>query len=181
MEPMTKDEYSQAHAQFLPRGLAWPRQASSTWMRLFAAFSRTYAALHASLILLAKELDPRQASALLEEWESFVGLPDECTLVAGTEDERRTALVGKLTATGGATKTYFIDVAQGLGYAGASVAEFPYSRFGRARFGARYHDRRWRNVWYLQLPSSGPLDAALECRVRKLKPAHTRVFFQYGT
>lgn len=181
MEPLTKDDYTQAHAQFLPRGLVWPRHLSSLWMKLFAAFSRTYAEIHGSLTLLADELDPRKTSAMLAEWEKFAGLPDECTLVAGSEAERRATLVAKLTSTGGSTAPYFVEVAETLGYVGAMVEEFPVARFGRSRYGARLHDRRWRRVWQVNLQASGTLDAVLECRISKLKPAHTKVYFKYGT
>jgi uncharacterized protein YmfQ (DUF2313 family) len=179
VEPLNKDDYTLAHTQFLPRGMVWPRHLSSLWMKLFAAFSRTYAEIHGTLTLLADELDPRKASLMLEEWEKFAGLPDECTLVAGTEPERQAALVAKLTSTGGATAPYFVEVAETMGYIGAAVEEFPVSRYGRVRFGARFRDRRWRRVWQVNLPASGVLDAALECRIRKLKPAHTKVYFQY--
>lgn len=181
MEPLNKDAYAQAHANFLPSGLAWPRHLSSVWMKLFAAFSRTYAGIDSTLALLADELDPRKTSAMLADWEAFAGLPDECTFVVGTEAERRAALVAKLTSTGGATGPYFVSIAETMGYAGATVQEFPVSRFGRARFGARFHDRRWRRVWQMNLPSSGALNATLECRIQKIKPAHTKVFFEYGT
>lgn len=179
MEPLSNDDYRQVHVQLLPRGLAWPRQANSVLGRLFAGFSRAYATLHASLILLSRELDPRNTSALLPEWETFAGLPDACSLVVGSEAERRAALVAKLTATGGSTATYFVAMAQALGYSTAAVTEFPVSRFGRARFGARFHGSAWRNVWQVQCPGPCP-DVTLECRINKLKPAHTTVLFHYG-
>lgn len=196
MEPLTKEDYTQAHAQFLPRGLAWPRSLGSVLMRLLAAFSSAYAALHASLVLLTRELDPRSASQMLSEWEAFAGLPDTCSLVQGTEFERRASVAAKLTATGGANATYFIQMAETLGYPGATVTEFPVRRFGRARFGTPFYGRAWRNVWQLNLTAEGSTakrfsdrfgtrfkqssNTVLECRVVKLKPSHTRVLFQYG-
>jgi uncharacterized protein YmfQ (DUF2313 family) len=196
MDPLTKDDYTQAHGQFLPTGLVWPRHAGSWLMKLMAAFSRTYAAIHASLVLLTRELDPRSASQLLSDWETFAGLPDACTLVQGTEGERRAAVVAKMTATGGASATYFINLAAALGYAGATVTEFPVSRYGRVRFGARFQGRAWRNVWQMNLLAQGSTPArftdryltrfkqssntVLECRFVKLKPSHTQVLFRYG-
>lgn len=196
MEPLPKEDYAAAHAQLLPRGLAWPRQSGSVLGRLFAGFARAYAALHASLVLLTREIDPRSTSTLLTEWESFAGLPDECSLVAGTESERRAALVSKIASNGGATAPYFVALAAALGYAGATVTEFPVSRFGRARFGARLQGVAWRNVWQMNLSAQGATparftdrfgtrfnqsgNAVLECRLVKLKPAHTTLLFQYG-
>jgi uncharacterized protein YmfQ (DUF2313 family) len=196
MEPLSKDDYAAAHAQFLPRGLAWPRQSSSVLARLFTAFGRSYAALHTSLLVLTRELDPRSSITLLSEWEAFAGLPDECSIVTGTESERRAAVVSKITATGGVTAPYFITMAAALGYAGSTVTEFPVCRFGRARFGDRLNGRAWRNVWQMNLAAQGATPArftdrfgirfkqngntVLECRIVKLKPAHTTVLFHYG-
>jgi uncharacterized protein YmfQ (DUF2313 family) len=117
--------------------------------------------------------------------------------VVGTETQRRAAVVSKITATGGATAPYFIAIAAGLGYAGATVTEFPVSRFGRVRFGARFQGRQWRNIWQMNLSAQGSTPArftdrfgtrfntsgntVLECRIVKLKPAHTTVLFHYGT
>jgi uncharacterized protein YmfQ (DUF2313 family) len=196
MQPINKDQYAQAHADLQPRGLAWSRKPSSVRMKLYAGFARLYVELHSALILLTRELDPRGASQLLSEWEAFVGLPDACTLVAGTESERRAAVHAKLTSTGGASASYFIQLADALGYPGATVTEFPVRRFGRSRFGGRFHGRTWRNVWQLNLiqPGATPRrfsdrfgghyltsgNTVLECRVFKLKPSHTRVLFHYG-
>lgn len=196
MEPLSKDDYTQAHAQFLPRGLAWPTSRGSVLGKLFAAFSRLYVAVHAALILLAKELDPRSSVLLLSDWEKFAGLPDECSLVQATESERRAAVMAKIAATGGSSADYFIGIAEALGYAGSTVTEFPVARFGRARFGARHHSIGWRHVWQLNLQAQGSTPArfmdrfgtrykqsgntVLECRIVKLKPAHTKVLFHYG-
>lgn len=179
MEPLSKADYSQAHAQLLPRGLAWPTRPDSVLRRLFAGFARAYEALHIKLILLSHELDPRRTAALLPEWEAFTGLPDECSLLIGTDAERRAAVVAKLTANGGSTAPYFAAMAQALGYSTATVTEFPVSRFGRTRFGARFHDTAWRHVWQITGTSSDQ-NATLECRIAKLKPAHTTVLFNYG-
>lgn len=196
MEPLSKENYAAAHAQLLPRGLAWPRQPGSVLACLFTGFARAYAALHASLVLLTRELDPRSTSALLTQWENFAGLPDECSIVTGTESERRMAVVSKIVATGGVTAPYFIALAAALGYAGASITEFPVSRFGRIRFGARLQGYAWRNTWQMNLSVQGAVPArftdrfgtrfnasgngVLECRLAKLKPAHTILLFKYG-
>ncbi|TCS35806.1 uncharacterized protein YmfQ (DUF2313 family) [Paucimonas lemoignei] len=196
METLDKDQYASAHAQLQPRGLAWSRNPNGVLGKLYKAFSRSYASVHASLLLLARELDPRSSSQLLDDWERFAGLPDECSLIQGTESERRAAVHAKITATGGASASYFIQLAATLGYPGATVTEFPVARFGRSHFGDRFHSRKWRNVWQLNLPGQGNTTArfgdrfgtrfqqsgntVLECRVVKLKPAHTQVIFHYG-
>lgn len=181
MEALNKEDYRQAHSQMLPTGMAWTKAKDSVMQRLFSGFSAGYARLHSRLIDVSTELDPRATSELISEWEKFAGLPDECSRFSGSVAERRSALVAKLTATGGSTAVYFSDLVTVLGYAGVSVAEFPVSRFGRARCGARFHGVDWRNVWQITVAASTTMDATLECRIAKLKPAHTNVFFKYGS
>lgn len=180
MEALNKEDYRQAHSQMLPMGMVWTKSKDSVMQRLFSGFSAGYARLHSRVFDVSTELDPRATSELLADWEKFAGLPDECSRFSGSVPERRSALVAKLTATGGSTASYFSDLVTVLGYAGVRVAEFPVARFGRARFGARFHGVAWRNVWQITVAASTTMDATLECRIGKLKPAHTKVFFKYG-
>lgn len=196
METRTQDDYTQAHAQFMPIGLAWPRKSTSVLMRLVRGLSAAAPRLEALLNTIARELDPRSASVLLPDWETFAGLPDECSIDGATVSERRAALHSKLVSTGGASAEYFIGLANAMGRPGATVTEFPVARFGRAHFGDRFHGLQWRHVWQLNLPGDGYVSArfmdrfgvrfhqssngALECRVVKLKPSHTKVLFEYG-
>ncbi len=196
MEPSTPDDYAAAHAKFMPSGLAWPRTAGSVLMRLFRGLASGYTAIDRCLIAVARELDPRSTSTLLADWETFAGLPDECSLEEGTDSERRDALVSKITATGGASAQYFEGIAAALGYQNAYVTEFTVSRFGRARFGDRFNGAVWGRHWQMNLPGQGVTKArftdrfggryslsrntVLECRIIKLKPSHTKVIFYYG-
>lgn len=193
---LTKADYAAVYRRLQPRGLAWPMSSGSVWGRLYAAFSRLTVQVHATLVLLTRELDPRSASQLLNEWEVFVGLPDECTVAQSTESERRLAVHTRITATGGASAAYFIGIAEFLGYTGTTITEFPVSRFGRARFQARFYGRTWRHAWQMNVAASEPVPARfmdrfgvrfkqsaasiLECRVGKLKPSHTKLLFHYG-
>jgi len=196
MEPLSKTDYAQGHAQFLPTGLAWPRRGNSVLMRLLSGLSSGYSAIDRCLIRLTRELDPRSTSILLDDWERFAGLPDACSLDGATESERRAAVVAKIAATGGASADYFIAIAAALGYRGATVTESQVARYGRARFGERYQGIAWRHVWHMNIPVQGSTPArftdrygiryrqssntVLECRIVKLKPSHTKVIFHYG-
>ena len=166
-------------------------------MRLFRGLSTGYSAIDRCLIKLTRELDPRSASVLLDDWEKFAGLPDECTVGSSTETERRAAVTSKITATGGASAAYFEGIAVSLGYQGAYVSEFKVARFGRSRFGDRFYGAVWGRCWQMNLPGAdGTIPARfgdrfgtrfrlsrnteIECRIAKLKPSHTKVLFHYG-
>lgn len=155
------------------------------------------AADHASDGIL-REAGPRTTSELLADWERVAGLPDPCVVASGAEqtvEQRRAALVAKLISLGGQSRQYYIDLAAALGYPGATIDEFrPFNCNDDC------NDALWsqadRFAWKINLPSDGgvflmncnspcdsPLgawgDDAIECRIQRLKPAHTTALVAY--
>lgn len=147
---------------------------------------------------ILREGDPRTTSELLAAWERVAGLPDSCVIATGAEqtvEQRRAALVAKLISLGGQSRQYFIGLAAALGYPGATIDECrPFN------CNSNCNDALWsqadRFAWQINLPSAGgvfimncnspcdsPLgawgDAAVECRIQRLKPAHTTALVAY--
>lgn len=170
--------YAQALWQLLPPGQALDRE-SPELNKLVTGLSAEWPRVELSAARIAAEVNPISTVGFLPEWETFAGLPDNC---ANTLDEtlqgRRAALVAKVASTGGQSLAYYEDVARALGYivtctntaapyvwqvnaAATTVQPF---RAGRSRAGERL--RTWGNT-------------ALECKINKIKPAHTRVLFVY--
>ena len=170
--------YAQALWQLLPPGQALDRE-SPELNKLVTGLSAEWPRVELSAAKIAAEVNPISTVGFLPEWETFAGLPDNC---ANTLDEtlqgRRAALVAKVASTGGQSLAYYEGVARALGYivtctntaapyvwqvnaAATTVQPF---RAGRSRAGERL--RTWGNT-------------ALECKINKIKPAHTRVLFVY--
>lgn len=151
----------------------------------------------AQALALLEESDPGAAAALLPDWERVAGLPDPCVGTAPqSTGQRRAALVGRLTMYGGQSAAYYIGLAERYGYPGATVTEFRPATCN-SDCNAAVFQEDWRPVWRLNLPQdtgvfhascnsncNDPLqswgDAALECTVRRFKPADTHVLFSYG-
>lgn len=112
-----------------------------------------------------------------------------------TIEQRRAALNTKLTLVGGQSRSYFINMAAGLGYANATIDEYQPMNCNDDCNDALYsQDDRY--FWQINLPSVGgvfvancqspcdsPLqawgDEVIECRINKYKPAHTTAIFAY--
>lgn len=195
---MTAADYLVQLQALLPHGLAWPRASDATLTRLLGAWADDLARADQRAADLLAESDPRLTSEILLDWERVAGLPDPCVALAGVEqttEQRRAALVAKLTSLGGQSRQYFIDLAAALGYPGATIDEYR-----TMKCNSNCNDALWsiedRFVWLLNLPSDGgtfimncdsPCDSALaswgdeaiECRVQKLKPAHTTALVAY--
>ena len=118
---------------------------------------------------------------MLDDWERFLGLPDCCDAgIDRTLGQRRADILEKLYVQGGQSRQYYIDMMARRGVAitidelgnfkwrvNAPMTGLQYYRVGgdSARMGKRL--RTWG-------------DTHMECRVTRLKPAHTNVVFGYA-
>lgn len=120
MKPLprhSEEDYGQAYADLLPSGVPWPRERDSVLMRFSTGLAAIYARLEAiAADLLEREADPRTTTEMLEDWERNAGLPDPCVAEPLTIEDRRKALVARLTAVGRQDRAYFIELAASLGY-----------------------------------------------------------------
>lgn len=192
----TQDDYREALAALAPEGLALPTNVDSWFQRLLAALAAEMARLDARASQLSDEVDPRQTTELLGDWERMVGLPDPCVTLAQTVAQRRLALAGRLTSVGGQSRDYFIAVAMRLGYT-VTIDEFA-SAGAATSAGVTFSGDEWAHIWRVNVAASvavtpfrvgsgsagEPLRAwsneVIECQFNRLKPAHTRVLFAYS-
>lgn len=144
---------------------------------------------------VSKEYNPNITTALLDEWEEFVGIPDACIPVASTIEQRRLNILLKLAGINATTAKQFKNIASILGYNievsnGVDTSAFPLTlpflliSEASAPF-----------TIVITLPISSqtfgfPLTLPftltqeqpeiLNCLFNKLKPANTQLFFRYS-
>lgn len=198
------EDYAQAFARLLPTGEAWSRDPASTLMQLVRGQAEIWGAVvdPRAADLLQLESDPRFTLELLGDWERAYGLPDPCVPVVQTLTERRAALAQKIAMQGGQSRAFFFGVAASLGYA-ITITEYVPFQFGLSSFGGghgRFNPPSFRFCWTVNVGnrrltrfqfgvSSFGRDSFLdirrsedlECIFQRLKPAHTKLFFNYQT
>ncbi|KIO49589.1 YmfQ family protein [Nitrosospira sp. NpAV] len=192
---MTANDYLRQLQSLLPQGQAWPRDAEATLTQLLAALAEEFARVDRRGEDLINEADPRNTSDLLTDWERIAGLPDTCLTAGQTVEQRRAALVSKLTSLGGQSRQYFINIAAALGYPGATIDEFrPMNCNDDCNDAVASEADRF--AWRINLPSLGGAivmncnstcndalqawgDEVIECRINHFKPAHTTAIFAY--
>jgi uncharacterized protein YmfQ (DUF2313 family) len=193
----TVDQYINHLIALLPQGTAWPRDLTSKFAELLAGFAGGLKRSHNRALDLIEEADPRTTIELLSDWERVCGLPDGCTGgMAVTLQERRAAVVAKLNERGGQSRAYFVSVGARLGY-DVTITEFRPFTCDISAVGDRTYDEPIRHLWQVNAPIASatyfraglstadePLVTAsnvpLECVFNRLKPAHSKVQFQYG-
>ena len=193
----TTAEYRALLQALLPTGGAWPRAAAAVLTKLLHGLAGEPTRGHNRACDLVEESDPRTAAETITDWERVTGLPDACAAAeVVTLQQRRAAVHAKLTARGGQSRQFYIDLAAALGYA-ITITEFRPFRVGQSTAGDPCTDEDWWFVWQVNAPETTiiefkagastagePLRAwgnkPLECVITRLKPAHTEVQFAYG-
>jgi len=144
---------------------------------------------------VANEYNPKNTTALIEEWEEFVGIPDSCIPVASTLEQRRKNILLKLAGINATTAKQFKNIASILGYSievsnGVSISTFPLTlpflliSEASAPFTIviTLPISAQTSGFPLTLPFSlsEQEPVILNCLFNKLKPANTQLFFRYS-
>lgn len=191
----SSDDYRGQLISLLPPGAALAARDGSWLFALLDALAQEFARVDGRDDQLLLEAIPSTTLELLPDWERVAGIPDCCSGVASTIQDRRNAVVAKITNLGGQSPAYFVGFAASLGYA-VTVEEFRPFRVGSSA-GSSLTNGSWAFTWRIRGASttetyfrSGvssvgePLaswgNASLECRMRRLKPSHTVLLFAYG-
>jgi uncharacterized protein YmfQ (DUF2313 family) len=144
---------------------------------------------------VSSEYNPQKTTALIQEWEEFVGIPDDCIPVASTIEQRRLNVLLKLAGINATTEKQFKNVASILGYNievsnGVSTSTFPLTlpflliSEASAPFtivitlSSSIQPNGFALTFPFTLTSQQP--AILDCLFNKLKPANTQLFFRYS-
>lgn len=125
--------------------------------------------------LLLAEADPRTTGLLLGDWERNYGLE------AGTASDsvRRSALVAQILSGGGQSRAFYVSLAAAMGYTATVTESTPHTVMSEVTF--PLYSGAWRHVWKVRAHANAGAvsNAAFEALINKLKPAHTRVIFEY--
>ena len=195
----TGNDYAVAFRALLPQGIAWPTNPVSVLSRVILGLSQIFGyADGRAADLLEIETDPRSTTELLPEWERAFGLPDNCIpLPPSDEVTRRFNLVSRMTLLGEQSRAFFIQQGVNIGET-VEIREFAPYMTGVSRVGDTkilsvensdpYHFR-WqlgppenRFYWTVKILAllSSFKGADLFCLLRRWKPAHTDVLFDYS-
>lgn len=174
----TPEDLAQVMADLLPQGWVWPRDADSVQQRTILGLAGELARIYLRDCDLLNESYPCGALETITDWERVLGLPDPCTGMPETLQQRRAAICAKMSIVGSATLQAIEDYLNGLGYR-VEIEEGPgrfdftvwvpevsvvWFRSGQSLSGERI--RSWGNLM-------------LECGIEYIKPAHTQPNMHY--
>lgn len=194
---VTQLDWDLALRALLPPGKAFTREAGTVLSKLLSALAAGFLAFQLRVEALLTQADPRQAGDLLADWETMLGLPDACTPAGQTVPDRQRAAYQRLVEQGGASRAYFIGLAEQLGEPAVTITEF--NRFTcNDDCNDAIYGRADLFTWRVNIPHAAldprtmtcqsPCNAALqaytpsviECALKERKPAHTNPLFAYA-
>lgn len=180
---LTEGDYIEKLRQMLPPGPAFDLELEPDWAQLVAALAPELARVDGSGEALLLELNPATATALLPDWEAYLGLPDVCTVPGSqTLEERRQSVIDKLTATGAPQLSYYRKLARQVGIT-TTIEEFRPARVGPTNAGDFLYGDGWPWGWIASAPLetyNTPEAAALDCRLQRDAPEYTDVVLAFG-
>jgi uncharacterized protein YmfQ (DUF2313 family) len=196
----TIEQHTDSLVAYLPGGELFDakNEESSTLRRLFAGLAVQIKDVEDNINEVTFQHDINCTTDLIREWESAVGIPDDCFSGTGSLELRRRDVLIKLASLGVSTAKGFIDLAALFGFqalipSGGSYGIFPLA-FPIAFF---QYPQDARFTLYVILDSTNvpevfPFETTkfpipffnnvsniIECLFRKLAPANVNVIFNY--
>lgn len=179
----TEAGYLQQLSQLLPPGPAFDLEQQPDLEQLLAALAPELARVDGNSEALLLELNPATATVLLPVWEGYLGLPDVCVVPGSqTLEERRAAVIDKLTATGAPQLGYYRRLGRQSGIP-LDIEEFRPARVGLANAGDFLYGGAWPWCWIAAAPLEAydtPEAATLNCRLQQNAPEYTDVVLGFG-
>jgi uncharacterized protein YmfQ (DUF2313 family) len=104
---------TQLALDYLPQGKSFGARwdITTNLYNLFKGFGRSFANVAQDLADLKEEVMPDRTTLFLEEWESALGIPDQCIPLMTSQETRRTMILTKLVYMNIQTEADFIELA----------------------------------------------------------------------
>jgi uncharacterized protein YmfQ (DUF2313 family) len=184
-----QDDYADLLSRLQPRGRIWNDLPGSIMAQLRVGESALMAQFSGQISQLTEtESYPPTSVLLLPAWEETFGLPDPCTPLSPTIEQRQQALAARLAATGGYSIASLTAVAAIYGYE-ISITEFAPFRIGVNAVGQPLWSDDWGAAWQVNILWFGEIGrlaapgsaTVLECVFKRLSPPQTILIFNYVT
>lgn len=188
------EEYADSLAAYMPGGELFTAKSvqNTNFRKLLRGMAGELFRANGLLRGYSEEILPDQTTRFLDEWEAAVGIPDECFLGGGTNDERRCNILVKLAALGVQTPEDFEELALTLGVVVTvtSLAADPFPPYdvpftpiglpgGRFVIVVEGENLVTEELPPYDVPFSLVVgESLLECIFNRLKPANCSVLFR---
>lgn len=175
--------YQKSLLALLPQGSAWSRDDSAIVL-LMLGLAEEFARIDARAQQLIDESLPSGVIDLLERWEADYGLPDSCSGVAQTFEQRKSALEQKYKLYGSESREFLISLVEAYNVP-CEITEYKEAVFG-GDFGGYFWGTGWAFVvqFDIEIPDTitdiDSTKSILECSIARILHSHKYPIFVYG-
>ncbi len=197
LKDITKEEQTDILGQYLPDGKVFLKKFDDTSniRKVLLGLGAVWLQERQLINELFDEYNPETTTKFIEEWEETVGIPDDCFGNTGTDEERRTNILLKLSGINATTATQFEAVALILGFTVTIESGVDHNTLPLTLPFILLSDEEAPYVIIVTLdaslePEGLPLTLPfiltdqfpllLECLFNKLKPSNTKIIFRYA-
>ena len=190
-----QSEHTNILSNYLPGGDVFGAKTDSdtNLYKLLFGMANQYRLVEEKLELTCREYDPAETTDFLEEWESALGIPDECFSAKGSVTERRRDVNVKFLADTAVTEEDFVNISALYGVtvtikSGISDVdkfplqfpiEFPDIKTARFTMIVEFSvDDPLRFPFSFPIPFGEANIEILKCLFRKLAPANVDIIFR---
>lgn len=187
------EQFLAAYQELLPPGPIWETESDNDLYLLMEALSVEASRVYEQTNTMVRELRPFSTEQLVPEWEEVLGLPDLCDPPPSTLEARQAAISARFLARGGQSANYYIGLLKAVFNVDATIDQnWPWgtpSHTGDGTSGSgsvcgdSISSLSTGLTFRVNVPGSqvGSQEIAdrLECLIRRVKPEHTNVVFNY--
>jgi uncharacterized protein YmfQ (DUF2313 family) len=173
--------------QLLPKGRIWEFEQGGHFDKLIHAISKEFARIDLKADLLLKDLNPLSAEEHLSDWARIVCTSTDSASTLSNVEDLRAQVLRKLFSRGSQTKSFFIKLAEYLGFK-VEITEC-FALCADSEIGGPVFDDSWNFTFiitdttsYLGLDRPHNLisnQKILETVIQETMPAHCHVIFQW--
>jgi uncharacterized protein YmfQ (DUF2313 family) len=195
---ITLDQQADKLAQYLPDSKDFEAKniEGSQLRKILIGLASEFLRTREQVNYIYDQYDPRATEDMLENWEEMVGIPDDCFSRNATREQRREQVLLKLVGMNATTREQFIKIADILGYNIDVLNGVDYSTFPLTLPFLLMEDDEKEFIIIIKILSEPEAETfpltlpftlnsdfpeILKCLFEKIKPAHTRIYYQYLT
>lgn len=168
------ENYAQAMAATLPRGLAWRDEPGDVRGAFRLAIGDMLAAIDRAARQILAGVFPGMVSPFLPEWEATLGLPDPCLGDTPAFADRAAQVRARFIGVGGLSRQRFVDFAATLGFT-IEITNYAPFRVGQSTVESPVAGDEWRFILGVTvIDNAGDLSTdVLMCELNAIRPAET--------
>jgi len=177
---VTQDEMTDSLAAFMPGGRVFASKGDndSTLRKYLDGLAVELSRIDEQMNLMSEDHDINLTVQFLEQWESAVGIPDDCFNATGTIEERRINVLAKLARMNLTTEQDFIDLAAFLGVTITIDHGATATKADRFTMIVNFAISLETFPYTFPFSFGDATQGLIECIFNKLKPANVLIIYQ---